>query len=123
MDNPVVQVTAALIEKKGCYLVALRHPGDEHGGLWEFPGGKIEPGETPEACLKREILEELSMVVEVRDFLFTTRHASRGKTIELMAYRAKWISGSPCPNEHAALRWMEPSRFHEIAWSPADLPT
>ena len=112
-----IKVTAAVIEKQGCYLVALRPSGDRHEGLWEFPGGKIEPGETPEACLQREIREELGIGIEVLDLLTT----SRCSDIELMVYKALWISGDLRSREHAALRWVEPARFGEIDWCPADV--
>jgi 8-oxo-dGTP diphosphatase len=106
-----------VIEKKGCYLAALRPSGDRHEGLWEFPGGKIEPGETPQECLQREIREELGIGIEVLGLLVTSRYAD----IELMAYKALWKSGNLHPRAHAALRWIEPARFREIEWCPADV--
>ena len=68
MAKKRIRVTAALIERSGCFLVALRPLGGKRGGLWEFPGGKIRPGETPEACLKREIMEELGIGIKVLGF-------------------------------------------------------
>ncbi|MHC4945788.1 MAG: (deoxy)nucleoside triphosphate pyrophosphohydrolase [Planctomycetota bacterium] len=117
-----MKVTAAIIEKQGCFLVALRPLGDRNGGLWEFPGGKIEPGETAEACLAREIREELGIEIEVRDLLITSTHVQDGEPIEIMAFEAAWLSGELEPCEHAALRWIEPDHFDEIALSPADIP-
>lgn len=122
MKPPPLRVTAALIEREGCYLAALRPFGDENGGLWEFPGGKIRPGETPEVCLKREIREELGIEIEVKDLYMTSRGGDLTRPIELMVYRVSWVGGDPKPREHAALRWIEPSQFHAIDWSPADVP-
>lgn len=122
MKPEPLRVTAALIERDGFYLAALRPFGDENGGLWEFPGGKIRAGETSEACLKREIREELGIEIEVEELYMTSRGDDLARPIELMVYRASWIGGDPKPREHAALRWIEPSQFHAIDWSPADVP-
>lgn len=116
-----VKVTAAAIKKNGCYLVALRRLEDRNGGTWEFPGGKIESGETPEACLKREIQEELGIEIEIQGFLTSSRHEQEGTEIEIMAYQATWLCGDLRPREHAALRWIEPACFDEILLSPADV--
>jgi 8-oxo-dGTP diphosphatase len=122
MPHSKIQVTAALIEKQGCYLIALRPFGDENGGLWEFPGGKIKPGETPKECLKREIREELGIEIEVLGLFASQVHKKGEKDIELLAYKARWIAGEIDLMDHAALRWIEPSSFHEVEWSPADVP-
>lgn len=63
------QVTAAVIEKDGRVLIAQRKTGDALAGKWEFPGGKLEPGETPEACLRRELREEFGVETEIGDFI------------------------------------------------------
>jgi 8-oxo-dGTP diphosphatase len=121
MAKKRIRVTAALIERSGCFLVALRPLGGKRGGLWEFPGGKIRPGETPEACLKREIMEELGIGIKVLGFFDSQRLEDGDREIELLAFRALWTEGKLFPREHAALRWIEPSRFVEIDWSPPDL--
>jgi 8-oxo-dGTP diphosphatase len=120
--NPIMKVTAAVIEKQGCILVALRPLGDRNGGLWEFPGGKIEAGETAEACLARELREELGIEVEVRGHLITSTHVQEGEILEIMAFETAWLSGELDAREHAALRWIEPDLFDEISFSPADIP-
>lgn len=116
-----MKVTAAVIKKEGCYLLALRPENDRNGGTWEFPGGKIEPGETPEVCLKREIQEELGIEIDVRDYLISGFHVQDDNEIEIAAYMADWSSGDLEPREHAALRWIEPTRFDEVEFSPADV--
>jgi len=122
MAKPFLRVTAAIIEKDGCFLAALRPHGGENGNLFEFPGGKIKPGETPEACLKREIREELCIEIEVLEQVAAYVHEYATNTVELLAYRAQWLSGDLRAMEHSALRWIEPARFNEIKWSPADIP-
>lgn len=122
MTKNQIIVTAAIIEKEGHFLVALRPMGDKHGGLWEFPGGKVEPGESQQECLKREIAEELGISIEVQDLRIVSSHEDETVRIELHSYRARLLSGEPEPREHAALRWIAPPHFCEIEWSPADLP-
>ena len=72
MSINVCKVTAAVIEKDGRILIAKRRIGDRHGGRWEFPGGKIDSGETPEECLKRELREELGIEAEIGELLCKT---------------------------------------------------
>lgn len=120
MDK-TIQVVAALIERDGTLLAAQRPGIGPHDGRWEFPGGKIESGETPEACLIREIREELAIEIEVLGFFASTRHREAGRTIELLAYRAAWRFGALELREHDAVQWVEPARFHEIRWSPPDV--
>lgn len=122
MTKPHLRVTAAVIEKQGCYLAALRPQGEMNGGLWEFPGGKIKPGESPEQCLKREIEEELGIGIRVLELIGENQHEYETFHIELLAYGAVWISGELNPREHAALRWISPSEMDQIQWAPADLP-
>jgi len=122
MTRYSIKVTAAIIEKRGHYLIALRPHGDKHGGMWEFPGGKVELGETPEACLKREIQEELGIDIEVQNRVLTSCYSDDTTSIELSTYKVNHISGEPQAREHAALRWIAPPHFDEIEWSPADLP-
>jgi 8-oxo-dGTP diphosphatase len=117
-----IRVTAAVIEMEGKILLAQRGTGDRLAGKWEFPGGKIEDGETPEECLSREILEELGIVVQVEDFLcsgcFDYDHAS----VEIFAYRCRWISGQLRKNAHQALQWVLAEDFDGIDLAAADRP-
>jgi 8-oxo-dGTP diphosphatase len=118
----MVKVTAAIIARDGAVLIAQRHLADRMAGLWEFPGGKIEDGETPEQCLKRELYEELAMDATIGPFLGASIYQDAHISIELMAYRAYW-NGSPFTLlTHNACQWVVPSRLNAFAFTPADRP-
>jgi len=117
-----IEVVGAVIVRDGLVLCAQRGPGGDAGGRWEFPGGKVEPGETPAAALAREIREELGCVVEVGGPVTTTRHVGSSAVVVLSTYWCQVMSGSPAPVEHAAIRWLRPDRLDELDWAPADLP-
>ena len=91
----VVNVTAAIIIEEGRVLITQRPPGGRHPGAWEFPGGKVEPGETPEKCLARELSEELGIVVTVGEKLAEVRYAYHDLEIDLLAFRCDIASGRP----------------------------
>jgi len=116
------QVTAAVIERDGKILIAKRRLGSTLGGKWEFPGGKIEPGETPEECLKREIKEELNIESEVGDFLISGKFTYCFVPIELLAYRVKHLSGDFKVNDHEEIRWVRASELKLYDFLPADRP-
>lgn len=92
-------------------------------GLWEFPGGKVEPGEDPRATLRREIDEELGCRVEVGEMVADATHPYPGLTVRLITYACRVVAGVPVPREHAELRWVRPERLAGLEWAPADLPT
>ncbi|MDD5174368.1 MAG: 8-oxo-dGTP diphosphatase MutT [Candidatus Omnitrophica bacterium] len=114
------QVTAAVIEKGGRILIAQRRRGRTLGGRWEFPGGKIEPGETPETCLKRELKEEFDIESEIGQFIIASRFRYCLVPIELLAYRVKHLSGEFKVNEHEEIRWVSPSELGSYDFMPAD---
>lgn len=114
------QVTAAVIEKDGKILIAQRRKGSTLGGKWEFPGGKVEPGETAEACLKRELREEFSIECEVGKFIIASNFRYCLVPIELLAYRVKHISGEFKLNEHDQILWVDPSQLCTYEFMPAD---
>ena len=114
------QVTAAVIEKDGKILIAQRRKGSTLEGRWEFPGGKIEPGETAEACLKRELKEEFEIEVEIGKFIIASEFRYRLVPIELLAYRVKHLSGEFKVNEHEEIRWVGPSELSLYDFMPAD---
>ncbi len=118
----IVQVTAAIMVNDGRILIAQRHPRDRLAGLWEFPGGKVEAGETPEQCLKRELWEELEMDAVIVDFLGSSIYHYDHISIELMAYRAFWKGGSFRLVSHQACQWVRPDQLAAFAFTPADLP-
>ncbi len=116
------KVTAAVIEREGKILIARRKGGDPLAGKWEFPGGKVEAGETPEECLKRELREELGIETEIRSFLCSSRFAYRHMAVELLAYRTSYVSGEITLGEHDRIEWILPEELGNYDFSEADQP-
>ena len=118
----MIDVTAAILVKDGRVLIAKRKPDDKLPHKWEFPGGKIEAGESAQECLKREIREEFSIEIRVGEFLgesvFHYPHAS----IRLLAYRAKWQVGDLALKDHADYAWVQCDQLDDFDFAPADLP-
>jgi mutator protein MutT len=96
---------------------------DRLGGLWEFPGGKIEDGEDPRACLARELHEEFGITAEIGEFLVSNVHHYPHIAIELLSYRATHVAGAFELRDHDEIRWVSPEEMGEYAFAPADLPT
>jgi 8-oxo-dGTP diphosphatase len=119
---PVVDVTAAVLRRGEAVLLARRQPGKSQGGLWEFPGGKIEPGETPEACLARELAEEFGIEVEVGEYLLTSRYSYSHITVDLHAYAVRYVGGELRLVDHDAVAWVQPRDLGRYAVPPADEP-
>ncbi|HBP65032.1 MAG TPA: 8-oxo-dGTP diphosphatase MutT [Desulfosporosinus sp.] len=115
-------VTAAIILKDNKVLIAQRAPGENLAGKWEFPGGKIETGETPQECVKREIREELEVHIEVLDFFGESIYEYHSGTIKLMAYWCKWILGKFTLNVHSQIVWVNGQELDLYDFAPADLP-
>ncbi|OPY64412.1 MAG: CTP pyrophosphohydrolase [Syntrophorhabdus sp. PtaU1.Bin050] len=120
--NPKI-VTAAVIEKDGRILIAKRKQGKWHAGKWEFPGGTLEEGETHKQCLKRELQEELAVIVEVSDLICVSEYSyAPDWTIRLLAYRATVISGTFSLNDHEEIRWVKPADLVNYDFPEADRP-
>jgi len=117
-----LKVTAAVLKKEGKYLIAKRKKNDILGGLWEFPGGKIEEGETAEECLKREIKEELNIIVDVNELILSKIHKYPRGYFELIAFKVKYISGKIILNEHDDYKWVTYKQLKMYNFSPADIP-
>ncbi len=115
-----IRVTAAVIIENGRILATQRHEHDSTGGKWEFPGGKIEPGETPEACLQRELREELDVDAEIGELFMETTHAYPSKTVELLVYHAAIRAGTIMLHAHQAYRWMRADELEQLDWLAAD---
>jgi 8-oxo-dGTP diphosphatase len=120
--NPKI-VIAAVIERDGCILIGKRKQGKQHSGAWEFPGGTLEEGETPEQCLRRELQEELDITVEVGDLICSSEHSYTPEfTIKLMVYRTTVISGIFSLNDHEEIRWVKPTDLDKYDFPEADRP-
>ncbi len=118
---PVIEVAAALIrDDAGRYLITRRRSGSHLEGLWEFPGGKIEPGELPEMALRRELIEELSATFQVGEEVETVRWEYPERTVVLHFYRCSLESGTIAPRESQAMAWVAPGRLAEFSFPPAD---
>jgi 8-oxo-dGTP diphosphatase len=117
-----LDVVGAVIVEAGRVLCAQRGPEGALASLWEFPGGKVEPGESPKDALAREIAEELRCVVEVGDQVTTTSHAYDFGVVVLTTFWCRLIEGTPDPTEHASIRWLEPRELGTVTWAPADVP-
>jgi 8-oxo-dGTP diphosphatase len=117
-------VAAALIDDEGCVLLQRRPDGKELAGLWEFPGGKIEPGERPEAALVRELDEELGIAVDPADLIpiaFASADLGRRHLLLLLYTVAAW-RGEPEALEASEVRWVAPDAMAALAMPPADRP-
>lgn len=97
---------AVIWNEQGKILIDRRRPEGLMGGLWEFPGGKLEPGETVQDCIKREIQEELAIGVEVGDHLITINHTYSQFHVTLNVYHCRHESGEPQPIECDEIRWV-----------------
>lgn len=118
MGEQIRVVAAVITRADGAVLLARRAPGRAHAGLWEFPGGKLEPGESPEACLARELREEFGVEAAIGPYLAT----GAAGPIELLGYRARIVAGEPGLSDHDALAWVAPADLAAYPMPPADLP-
>ncbi len=118
----VIRVAAAVIEKHGRILLTRRGPGLASAGRWEFPGGKLEPGESPEEALRREVAEELGLRIRVGEFLGAVRRPRGSPAIELLAYRAEHVGGELRLTDHDAARWVHPRELAAFALTEPDRP-
>jgi 8-oxo-dGTP diphosphatase len=117
-------VAAALVDLEGRVLLQQRPEGKSLAGLWEFPGGKVEPGETPEAALIRELEEELAIAVPhacLAPAAFASAPLGNRHLLLLLYVTRKW-SGVPRALEATALRWVRPADMHALPMPPADRP-
>jgi len=118
-----IEVSAGLIFRAGKLLIARRHADAHLGGLWEFPGGKREPGETGEQCLARELHEELGVWVEIGALFETVTHAYPGKLVRLQFYLCRLPQGEPQLLGCAAFKWVTHAELatHEFPAADAQL--
>ena len=119
---PTVEVAAGLIVRDGKILIAQRLSNAHLGGLWEFPGGKRKPGESFEACLMREVMEELGLTIAVDEQVASAEHHDAELQVRLRFYRCTILVGEPSPLGCEAYRWVAPAEIAAYPFPPADLP-
>ena len=115
-----VEVAAGLIFRGGQLLITQRRPQDHLGGLWEFPGGKRETDETFEACLRRELKEELGIDASVKELLEEITHHYPEKSVHIKFYRCECPADEPRPLGCHALAWVHAEQLADYSFPPAD---
>ncbi|MZP29033.1 NUDIX domain-containing protein [Heliobacterium undosum] len=118
----MVHVVAAILVRDQRIFIAQRPADDALEFKWEFPGGKIEAGESPEASLRREMIEEFQMDIAVGDFFGESLYTYPKGTVRLLAYWATWIQGEPQLLAHADCRWVTVDELNQYEFAPADIP-
>ncbi|HOE93293.1 MAG TPA: 8-oxo-dGTP diphosphatase MutT [Methanofastidiosum sp.] len=121
MKDDIVIVTAGIIKKDNKILIAKRKEG-HLVNKWEFPGGKLEPGETPKDCLKRELCEEFGIETKIGKYLATSNYEYPHIKIELIAYEVEYISGEFKLNDHQEIKWVKREELSNYDFAPADIP-
>jgi mutator protein MutT len=120
MLTVIVEVVAAVIRREGRILITQRLDDVHLARLWEFPGGKVESGESLEAALQREIREELGVCITVGDEFYTVEHNYPGKSVRLHFFSCTIEDGEPAPLGVADLRWVLPKDLTQFEFPPAD---
>ena len=115
----VIEVVAAIIQRDGAYFATQRGYG-EFEGMWEFPGGKIEPGESREVAIKREIQEELGVDIAIENILCTTEYDYSSFHLTMHCYLCRVEAGEIELREHKSARWLRPEELGSVEWLPAD---
>ncbi len=120
MRKPPIPVTAGILERDGRVLIARRKPGRHMANKWEFPGGKVEAGESPEQSLARELQEELAVRARIGAFLCRERWEGDGISLELLVYRVDSFEGVPELREHEEIRWVLPEELRSFELADSD---
>ena len=120
----MLEVAAAVIHLKGKVICVRRGPNVQEfiSDKWEFPGGKVEVGESREEALVREIREELSVDIEVSEFLMTVEHTYPDFHLTMHVFRCVLIQGEITLNVHVALKWLSIDELDQLEWAAADVP-
>jgi 8-oxo-dGTP diphosphatase len=118
----IIEVTAAVIEREGKILLLRRAPGQKLEGRWEFPGGKVEHGESDEACLERELREELGIIGRAGAHVCDSAYSYAFGDILLKAYSFSWTGGDMQLRVHDKAQWLRPCDLICENLSPADIP-
>lgn len=122
MTKKIIKVVAAAIKKDGKYFCAQRPETKSLGGMWEFPGGKLEADEEPEAALIREIKEEFNADIAILNYVNEASYDYDFGTVVMTTYEAKLLSDELTLLEHQDAVWLEPEQLHSLNWAPVDLP-
>lgn len=123
MESPVIRVVGAIVERNGAVFAARRNADRSAGGLWEFPGGKVEPGESPEAALRRELQEELNVEATVGQLVDRSLSDIGTARIELSCYAAQFEGDDPTSSsDHDAMQWVPLTELSSLQWAPGDVP-
>jgi 8-oxo-dGTP diphosphatase len=117
-----INVVGAAVVRDGTVLSAQRSSSMSLPGMWEFPGGKIEAGETPQEALRREMEEELLCKIQVGEHVETTSHEYDFGIVTLTTFYATLLDGEPKLTEHSAIRWIPAADLDSVEWAPADVP-
>ena len=120
--SDLVDVTATILARNHQVLIAKRKDTDRLPNKWGFPGGKVEKGETPEECLRRELTEEFGIEVSVGEHLGESVYHYEHISIRLLAYRTFWNGNDIHPKDHSAIAWVPVDHLIEYDFAPADLP-
>lgn len=118
----MIDVVAAVIEQQSRYLIARRAPHKQLAGYWEFPGGKVEPGETPEAALARELAEEFGVEATIGGLIGVSVHDDGTMVVRLTAYRARVTDAIVASTDHDRLEWVRRECLSDYRLAPADVP-
>ena len=116
----MIEVAAGLVFRSGKLLITQRYPDAHLGGLWEFPGGKRHADETFEACLQRELMEELGIEVAVGELIESIEHTYPEKKVLLKFFRCEWLKGEPQPLGCHDFRWITHEELAKYEFPPAD---
>ncbi|MEX0940399.1 MAG: (deoxy)nucleoside triphosphate pyrophosphohydrolase [Candidatus Babeliales bacterium] len=123
MQTSVEQkVIAAVIKKDGKFLIAQRAKEDPLKGKWEFPGGKLEKGETFHECLARELFEELGITATIGEYICSSKFSYKGKPMEMLAFVVTSYEGEIQLKEHSAITWINIDEFENYPFPDPDLP-
>jgi len=122
VKEKIIRVACAVIEDGGKVLATQRNTTMSMPLKWEFPGGKLHPGENPEECLARELMEELGIRATIQHALPPVHHRYEDFTIELIPFVCTLAGGTLVLHEHRALAWLSPHELPELDWPAADIP-